>query len=127
MNFQNCRVNIITNRINKRIKMVNVLTILKKGKNCINATLLRLSKNNRRYLEKKLNPNYIHNIQEVIFRFQKNVSKPIEYLGMDEEQFNEESRAYVTNRQVNLDNLDNNHENYYIITISEEYFEGLMA
>lgn len=129
MNFHNCRVNIITNRVNRRQKMVNVLSILKKGKNGINATLLRLPL--VRHKEKCLNPNHIHNIREAIFRFQKNVSEPIEYLGMNEESLYEESRAYVTNRQINLENLDNNHDNnhdnYYIITISQEYFDGLMA
>ena len=129
MNFQNCRVKIITNRVNRRQKMVNVLTILRNSNDGIDATLLRLplTNDNVRHKEKCLNPNHIHNIQEAIFRFKKNVSEPIEYLGMAEEQFNEESRAYVTNRQVNLENLDNNYDNYYIITISEEYFDGLMA
>ena len=129
MNFQNCRVNIITNRVNRRRKMVNVLTILRNSNNGIDATLLRLPSTNEnvRHKEKVLNPNHIHGIREVIFGFQKNVSEPIEYLGMDEEQFNEESRAYATNRQVNLENLDNNYDNYYIITISQEYFDGLMA
>lgn len=126
MNFQNCRVNIITNRVNRRQKMVNVLSILEKGKNGINATLLRLPLV-ARHKEKCLNPDYIHNIYEAVFHEQDNITKPIEYLGMAEENFYEESRAYVTNRQINLENLDNNHNNYYIITISQEYFDGLMA
>lgn len=128
MNFQNCRVNIFTNRINRRQKMVNVLSILKKGKNGrIEATLLRLPliNNNKRHYDIVLNPKYIHNIQEAVFNEENN--EAINYLGMVSESSHNESRAYVTDRQVNLNNLDNNRDGYYIITISQEYFDGLMA
>lgn len=127
MNFQNCRVNIFTNRINRRSKMVNILTILNNVNGSIKATLLRLSLINstKRYCEKVLNPEYIHNIREAVFNEGNN--EAINYLGMVTESFHNETRAYVTERQVNLQNLDNNHNNYYIITISQEYFDGLMA
>ena len=125
MNFHNCRVNITTNRINRRQKMINVLSILKKGKNGrIEATLLRLPliNNNKRHYDIVLNPEYIYDIQEVVFNEENN--EAINYLGMVSESFHDESRAYVTDRLVNLEELDND---YYIITISQEYFDGLMA
>jgi hypothetical protein len=126
MNFQNCRVNIITNYTNRRSEMVNVLAILKNNTNSnnIKATLLRLPllNNNKRHYDIVLNPEYIHHIYEVIFNEENN--EVINYLGMESESYHNESRAYVTDRQVNLKKLNNN---YYIIRISQEYFSGLMT
>lgn len=108
--------------------MVNILSILSNQNDRIKAIFLRISlDNNKRYVEKTINPKYICDIHEVVFYQEDNITKPIEYLGMSEEGLYDESRAYIINSSVDINHLNNNNENYYIITISEEYFDGLMS
>ena len=73
---------------------------------------------------------YISNIldaQRAVFGKQSNITtRPINYVGMHDEGEYNEDRAEVTNERVDLMNLQNDSHHYFVITLENNFFRGLI-
>ena len=115
-------------------EMNNYLVMMEQTKNrqeWARVTFLRMNNMNNmndmnRHFETEVYIPNIRNAQRAVFGRQSNLpTRPINYVGMHDEERNKEVRAEVTNERVDLKNLDRNGDAYYIITLENNFFQGL--
>jgi hypothetical protein len=95
-----------------------------------NVTFLRISSNQilstARHFEARVYVSNILDAQRAVFGGRGDLpTHEINYVGMHEEDQQEEDRAEVTNERVNLMNLSSNDHHYFVITLENNFFRGL--